>query len=605
MNSAQTKWLAGIAMALLAFILLVELRPSPKGPPAPTSAPIVAQLRPGTVTRVEFVRSNETFRAERSGGQWRLSAPLAYPANALALDMLVDVCARLRPQLVIPAAQVKNPAEFGLAPPQATVIFHQDGAKVELRIGARAPVSAQVYVQVAGNPAVAVADANLLELLPKTADDWRDRQLLSLAGLNFDRLRIRSGPRDLVMQRTPTNQLWRIALPPPVKRANTPRIEQLLHELQRWPVQRFISDDPKADLEALGLQTPETELAIGSGTNDLVVVQFGKSPTNQPGLVYARRLATTNVVLVAREWLDQLRAPYWDFCEHRLLDHSVMETVDRIEVRGAEPFTLLRQPGSRTNQVWLANDAVKSGTDPQLMLSFLNQLVVLEAAELAKEVVTDFAPYGLAPATRQISLFKSVTNTVNGPTNQLVAQLDFGGDRSDRLFARRHDENSVYVVPRGEVEQLAWSLFQIQDRSVWHFTTNQVSAVTMRFDGRSRRLVRTPEGLWTEGGEPAGDVRTVALEETLFRLGQLRAERWTARGTNQLAVYGVTDQNHYLSVELAGTTAKTNLIHFGNMPFRRNPYAAVMDPRTGQPMVFEFPRSLYMDYVVQYLIQSK
>jgi hypothetical protein len=30
-----------------------------------------------------------------------------------------------------------------------------------------------------------------------------------------------------------------------------------------------------------------------------------------------------------------------------------------------------------------------------------------------------------------------------------------------------------------------------------------------------------------------------------------------------------------------------------------------MDPRTGQPMVFEFPRSLYMDYVVQYLIQSK
>lgn len=605
MNSAQTKWLAGIAVALFAFILLVELRPPPAGPPSPTSAPIVAQLRPGIVTRVEFVRSNETLRAERSSGQWRLSAPLAYPANALALDTLVDVCARLRPQLVIPAAQARTPAQFGLAPPQATVIFHQDGAKVELHIGARAPVSAQVYVQVAGNPAVAVADANLLELLPKTADDWRDRQLLSLAGLNFDQLRIRSGPRDLVLQRTPTNQLWRITLPPPVKRANTPRIEQLLQELQRWPVQRFVSDDPKADLESLGLQTPETELAIGSGTNDLVVVQFGKSPTNQPDLVYARRLATTNVVLVAREWLEQLRAPYWDFCEHRLLDPSALDTMDRIEVRSAEPFTLLRQSGSRTNQIWQADDSVKSGTDPQLMASFLNQLVVLKAAELAKEVVTDFTPYGLAPPTRQLSLFKSVTNAAHSPTNQLVAQLDFGGDRSDRLFARRHDENSVYVVPRGEVEQLAWSLFQIQDRSVWQFTTNQVAAVTMQFDGRTRRLTRTREGLWTEGGEPTGDIRTLALEETLFRLGQLRAERWTARGTNHLAVYGVTDQNHYLSVELMGTPAKTNLLHFGNMPFRRNPYAAVLDPRTGQPMVFEFPRSLYLDYVVQYLIQSK
>lgn len=605
MNSSQTKWLMGLAVVIFAFIILVELRSPSGGPPAPTSLPIVAGLRPGTVTRVEFVRSNETFRAERTGGQWRLTAPFNYPANSLALDMLVDVCTRLRPQLVIAAEQVKTLAEFGLAPPQATVIFHQGATKVELRIGARAPVNQQLYVQVAGNAAVAVADANLLELLPKTADDWRDRQLLSLAGLKYDRLRVRTGPRDLVLERAATNQLWRIAQPPPIKRANTPRIEHVLRELQRWPVQRFITDDPKTDLDALGLQTPDTELAIGSGTNDLVVVQFGKSPTNQPELVYARRLATTNVVLVARDWLDQLRAPYWDFCEHRLVDTLAAEAVDRIEVRGRESYNLVRQPGTGTNRVWLADDAFKSSTDPQLLLSFLNQLVVLEAAELAKEVVTDFTPYGLAPPSRQISLLKSATNVSGSLTNTLVARLDFGGDQSDRLFARRHDENSVYVVPRGEVEQLAWSLLQIQDRTVWSFSTNQVLAVTVTFDGRSRRLTRTPEGQWSDAGEAVGDIRNVALEETLFRLGHLRAERWTGRGTNQLPVYGVTDQSHYVSVELAGTPAKTNTVHFGNMPFRRHPFAAVTDPRTGQPVVFEFPRPLYMDYVVQYLIQSK
>mgnify|MGYP003340733050 FL=1 len=167
---------------------------------------LVPQLRPASVTRVEFTRSNLTFRAERAAGQWRLTAPLAYPAHDLALNALLDVCSRLRPQLVIGAPQAKSPADFGLAPPQATVLFLQGGAPVELRIGSRTPVNNQLYVQVAGTSHIAVTDAKLLDLLPKTADDWRDRRLLSLAGVKFDRLRVRTGTRDLVMQREAAGQ---------------------------------------------------------------------------------------------------------------------------------------------------------------------------------------------------------------------------------------------------------------------------------------------------------------------------------------------------------------------------------------------------------------
>lgn len=601
MNSSQTKWLVGLALALFAFIVVTELRRAGAPAPLPAAESLVPQLRPTSVTRIEFTRSNATFRAERVAGQWRLTAPLAYPGNDLALNALLDVCSRMKPQLLIGAPLAKSPADFGLAPPQATVLFLQGGAPVELRIGSRTPVNQQLYVQVAGTAHIAVTDANLLALLPKSVDDWRDRRLLSLAGVKFDRLRMRTGPRDLLLQRDATNQLWRITQPAPDKRGNTLLIEQLLRDLQQWPVQRFVTDDPKADLEPFGLQAPEAELAFGSGTNDTLVVQFGKSPTNQPDLVFARTPATTNVVLVARDRLEGLRAPVWEFTEHRLLDALPADAVDLIEVRGKETFTLRLQTNSATNLVWVADDKFQTVTDPQLMANFLANLVTLEAVELAKDVVTDYAPYGLAPAGRSLSLLKSTTNSLGGPTNKLVARLEFGSGPVDRQFARRLDENSVYVVARGDVERLAWSLFQIQDRAVWNFATNQVAAVTVEFDGRSRRLTRAANGQWTEGVEALDPLRNVALEETMFRLGRLRAEQWTHLGADGLPVRGIGESSHRVRIELAGPPARTNTVAFGFVPRGRNAWAAVTDPRSGQPIIFEFSRPLYYDYVVQYL----
>ena len=609
MNSKQTKWLVGLALALFAFIVVVELRRPDAAADSPGES-LVPQLRPATVTRVELTRSNATLRAERAGGQWRLTAPLNYPANDLALNALLDVCSKLRPRQLVTGMEVAKLADFGLQPPQATVLFQQGGQPVELRIGARTPVNNLLYVQVAGSDRIAVTDATLLELLPLTADAWRDRRLLSLAGLKYDRLRVRNGTRDLVAQRG-TNRLWRIEEPKPVKRANTPRLDQLLAELQRWPVQRFVTDDPKAELESFGLQTPEVELAFGAGTNDLLTVQFGKSPTNQPGLVYARSLATTNVMLVARDWLEQLRAPVWEFTEHRLVDALVPGGVDTIQVVGEEPFTLRLRTNSAAELVWVADDKAQTLTDPVMMESFLANLVTLEAVELEKDVVTDYAPYDLTAPKRSVSLLRSGTNSVGAPTNTLVARLDFGKFKgTDTLFARRHDENSVYVVPRGDVENFAWSVFQLQDRGIWNFDTNQVTAITVQWDGQTNRLTRAANGRWVDGPNAVDALRNVALEETCFRLGQLRAMRWVYLAENpatdkRLPLYGIGPESRSLSIEVAGSPARTNVITFGHMPSKRNPWASVADPRSGKPAVFEFPRDLFLHYVVQYLSPVK
>ncbi|MBI3875890.1 MAG: DUF4340 domain-containing protein, partial [Verrucomicrobia bacterium] len=477
MNSSQTKYLVLCALALGVFIYFYE--PGESRPEKKSNLPqrVFPPFKPADVTRIEFTHTNFTLRADHTNGAWMLSAPLPYPAQSTPIEGLLDACAHLKPQLRIEPRQVTTLSDFGLALPLAVVRVQLGTNTLELRIGNRTPVGNQLYVQAGGEPGVAVVDAALLGLLPASANDWRDRTLLSVAGINYDRLRARFGARELVFQHDPTNKIWRITSPTPAKRADGPRVARLLQDLQKWEVQQFVTDDTRADLDAFGLTTPEAEIAFASGTNDVVVVQFGKSPTNDMNVVFARRAVHTNVVLVPRPLLDELRAPYWDWSDHHLMDSVPAASFDQIETRGTDGFIVRRD----TNDSWHIVSPVNQPADPDAIRMLLIRLGELEAVELATEVVTDFKTFGLAPPARRFTLSLNTTNAAGAPTNAVVAQVDLSaaelGDATkqrDGLYARRSDENFAYIVTRLDVARIPAAFWQVRDRQVWSFTTNQV-----------------------------------------------------------------------------------------------------------------------------------
>lgn len=602
MNTTQTKALLLVAALLAAFILMFEFRDSGADPAAAEIPRLFRNLRPADVTAVEFTRTNLSLRAARSNGVWSLSAPIRYPAHAIPIEGLLDVCARIKPQALIPAAQVKSAAEFGLATPQAVFKFQAGGATHELRVGNRSPVGNQVYVQVSGDTGVAALDATLLEILPRSADDWRDRRLLSPGPGAFDRLRLRSGTRDLVFERDATNGLWRITSPPPAKRADTPLVTQLLRDLQEWAVQAFVTDDPKADLEPFGLATPQAELAFSRGTNDVLGVQFGLGPTNAPDLLFARRLAHTNIVLVPRPLLDKLRAPYWEWCDAHMVDSLAPTSFDTLEVTGPDGFLAQRQ----TNHSWRILSPTNLAADTEAIESLLARLASLEAISLAKEVVTDFKVFGLDPPQRRVALLRSTTNAAGTPANALVAAVDFGlnemegAARTDRVFARRHDENFVYTVRMQDLERTPLELWKVRDRQVWDFTTAQVARLEVTFQGRERKLQRVSAQQWKADGEALDPNISAAIEETAHRLGTLRVDSWFARGTQQLIARGFAAKAYKVNVILlVNGQERLQSLAFGPMT-PKGPLAAVM--LDGQPVLFIFPTTLYAGFIQRYLV---
>lgn len=588
-NWRQTGWLVGLAGLLLAFILLVERHSDPGARPVQPAERLLASLRADTVASVEVRGTNQPpIRVERSATQWKLVSPLAYPAAPVAIERLLQalgetvVLTRISPREALSRGQ--KPSDFGLEPPAWVVTLEAGGQRLQVQFGAPTAAGGQVYAQVAGQPDIAVVDARLLDLLPDSPNAWRNLALIEPVAGGLDHLEVVAPGSGFRLERDATNRLWYLAQPR--LRADPFKVETLLETIARARVVRFVTDDPNADVEPYGLATPRLECLVGSGTNPPQRLLFGGSPPGDTTNVYARLMNRQNVVLVPRAVAQALDTTPLDLRERRLLSLDPA-AVTQVEVRGAESFTLRRE----TNEAWTAGETIAA--DRLLVLDWLQRLARLEVAEFVKDVVTDFGAYGLAPPARAYVLKTTLTNGA-GPTNIVLGELHFGSNTIERVYARRADEDAVYAVNYLDYYRMPAAPWQFRERRVWNFTTNQVRRVVFQQNGLTMALVRTPQGEWTLAPGSQGLFNPLAADEMLFRLGELQAVSWAARGRESLAGLGFTETNLQVRVELAaGETNQTLTLDFGGFSPGRFPYAAtVLD---GQVWVFEFPAFLLND----------
>jgi hypothetical protein len=589
MNWKNTWTLVALAAGLFAFIFFIERRIPSIGAIEPVQ-PLFAQFRPTAATSFQLRRGGEVnFALEQTNDGWRFTKPFAYPAANFAVHTFLETLERVVPATHISPREIlsrkQTVADFGFAEPPIVITLQRgDELPKQLRFGARTPAGDQVYVEVDGQPGLSVINADLLDKIPRSPHDWRTTALFHLGDEKAERVEISHGATFYALQLDATNKLWR--LDRPRHRADQFQVRQLLDKIQLALVTEFVADPPRADDEAFGLQTPEFEIMLASGELKRKV-QFGRSPTNNPGLVYARLLSHSNVVLVSRGILDALATPPAQLRE-RLIIPFTPELVDVIEVEAEENFTVRKEAGG-----WKAGDLQ---ADPAFVFWWLSQMAQVEATNFVRDIVTDFTPYGLAPGQRQYRLFTAVTNGAS-VTNIRVAEIAFGigTNGTGGVFARRKDEDSVYAVRYLDFSHMPVAAWQFREHRIWNFTTNQVARMAVRQGNDVREVIRQPDNKWlgTKGWAAGADPNPFAMEETARGLGDLSAIMWMAHGDSARTQFGFPPNPPQLTVELRGEKPQTLVIEFGGQSPWLLPYAlATID---GQPTVFEFPWPLYAD----------
>jgi hypothetical protein len=580
MNPRNTwHWLV-IAAALFGLIFLLQ-RHTHK--PSSGPAKILPGLRAEAVTSVQVrPAAGLTIQADRTNGVWQLAEPQIYPAQALSIEKLLAALERLTPVTFITARELRNhpnpDEEYGFLNPQATITLQQPDYHVVLQVGAMTAPGDQVFLQAVG--VVYVVDADLLKIIPRSVDDWRDTTFLDPASLTFDRLSVTNGSKILELQRASTNGPWLLTYPLKA-RADTMKIEDALLKLQSLRILQFITSDAKLDLESFGLQPAQLELGFGLGTNSLALLQFGKSPTNDDRLVYARHSGQKTIVTVASDLLAPWRDKVNDFRDAHLL--ALATSPAAIDVLAQDNFRLEQQ----TNGDWRIqpqNLPADAGLTKDL-LAALNSLRVIQFIDAVIE--PDLPGYGLATPARRYTLRSAPTNLPAGITNLIIADLSFGTNLAGQAFARRADESFVYGVTTNDYLRLPAASWQLRERQIWNLSTNDVDRVIIRQQGKVRQLKRNGPHNWSL--VTPGTINDLAVEETVKSICQLAASSWVARGEQSRAQFGFTDKGHQITLELKNGEKLT--VEFGGMAPSGNPYAAVT--LDGTLWFFEFPAGLY------------
>ena len=599
MNSKTTWTLVALAAGLYAFIWFFERHIS-QNPAAAKHARVLPQLNPPKVTSIQIrPAAQDEIRADRTNNAWMLTKPFSYPAQPSAIDALLDALQKLPGQSYISAEELKNRPgsnkEFGFDSPLISVIFQQDDYRGQLLIGKRTALGDEVFVQVVGVEGLYVVDATLLNYFPRSANDWRNPVFVNLQNVSFDRISVTNAGKVFELQRDATNKAWRMTQPIKARADNT-RIGELLRRLNNARVEQFVSDNVRADLESLGLQPPELALGFAQGTNQLLSLQFGKTPTNAPGSMFAKVAGQNSVVLVSSQMVAPWRVPtYNDFRERRLVSAELAD-IRQIEIRGAENFIVQRQP----NGAWQIAGAESLNPDAGAVLELVSDLNNLEVAQFTTDAATDvdFRDHGLAPPARQYILRSAPAPTgtnLSAPamTNTVLAEIHFGSTNEGRVFTRRADENYIYAVNLTDLLSLPSATWQFRDRRIWNFSGKDVQRVTIRQNGKTWELLHSGTNHWTFAPGSQGILNVFGVEEAVHRLSGLAAAAWIARGDEARKQFGFAGRSLQVSLDVKnGDKAQTFTVDFsGTFSPRQQATAAVS--LDGQTWIFECPRQIF------------
>src|SRR6516164_127945 len=155
--------------------------------PSLDAAPKILSVDTAGVARKAIRRKDqpELDVARSDAGTWQITAPEPLAADQDSMSSLLSLLSPLNSDRLI-EEKVKDLSKYGLAPPALEVdITFKDNHTQKLLVGDQTPSGSNYYAAVAGEPRLYTIASYNKSGLDKTADDLRDKRLLTA---DFDKV---------------------------------------------------------------------------------------------------------------------------------------------------------------------------------------------------------------------------------------------------------------------------------------------------------------------------------------------------------------------------------------------------------------------------------
>jgi hypothetical protein len=360
----QNRLLTVLAVVFLALLAIVVLGNEPDGksddPHAPPERALFEGFKGDDTTTLTVSNASGTMTFTKRDGAWKMTAPTEMAVEERRVDEIVDRLASLKVQ---EGGFSGDLAAFGLdtASRITVTVATADGKTRTAWVGRDAPVGYRGYVaDTEGGPAL-LASSKLTDLVGRTPDDFRARDVWKISSGSAKRLRIESAGQITVLRKD--DHGWWIGDEGP--RAEERAVEDWLTKASFLRVDSFLDG---ADPSSVGLQPPAARFtveddegthAIELGTRDDTgvvvssagqIVRVGSEATE---LVKSDGWTSAELIPVRRAQLDAVEITLGDTVARFAKTDDTWKDATERDAPAAEKFldTLAEAKADRTRPV--------------------------------------------------------------------------------------------------------------------------------------------------------------------------------------------------------------------------------------------------------------
>jgi Domain of unknown function (DUF4340) len=266
-------------------------------------------------------KQGEAVTVIKDGEAWKLTAPLAAPADSSAVDGLVSGFDSLEIDEVV-SESPPSLADFGLDAPEKTVGVLLQGATepLKLLVGNKTPDGASVYAKTPSKPRVFILASYLVTPFDKKPFDLRDRDILHAKRDAIRSLEI-TGPDGGYALARGDKESWAFTQPL-VTKAGRWSVDSLLGLVEGLRMESVAAEAAK-DLKPFGLLSPARTLTVGFADGTKRTLEIGSTTSDKK--YYARDASKALVAVIPPAIVDDLAKGMKELREKRVLDVPAYE----------------------------------------------------------------------------------------------------------------------------------------------------------------------------------------------------------------------------------------------------------------------------------------
>jgi hypothetical protein len=256
----------------------------------------LVEIERDKVAKLEIEGPKGAVTVARDGGQWKIVAPQALPADQVEVGAILTKLADLRAQGFL-SEDASGIARYLAKPEVKVALTDQAGTTTTVLLASSKETrggAASAYAAVAGKGPVTLVDAKALTDLGRSATDLRDRRIVAgLEPRDVKRVRIKAGGQTMVVERSGETE-WRV-VEPAKGAANTQKVDDLLYALRGLRFKDVAAPEGQEPAR-YGLDAPSLEVTMFKGDGgEIATVQVGK---REGDLAYVRTTAQPAVYSV-------------------------------------------------------------------------------------------------------------------------------------------------------------------------------------------------------------------------------------------------------------------------------------------------------------------